>query len=1059
MTPHPPQSRSPRIPALLALFLAFFLPLLAQDKKTFNLPAGPASDSLKAFATQSGLDVVFVSSATEGITTPEVRGELTPQEAIDRLLSGTPLVATTNGRSGGIKVRRETEAERKNVSRAIAEASDRPNLRTEVNESGEKVVQMDTFEVFAGRTLNMDIRRTRDDVQPYVVFEGVDISNTGALDLQEFFYTRLPMNAQKMNSQFTLNGGGATSGNQFDTINLRGLGSAQTLVLVDGRRTAGISRNSQTISQPLIKGIPLSMIDRVEVLPSTASGIYGGGATGGVINIVLKRNYAGFDLEALYGNTFESDVGRMSVNLGGGFTLETGRTRVMLSASLTRQSELLNADRPFAQDAADHLLRNNPATASLNSFYGSTANVRSSTGADLVLKPEFGGAGLGSRFTFVPLGYGGPQSDNAAALRANAGRINANGRSERLTSAPTSQAASLSVRREFSKYVDAYIDASRDRVDQTELSSIFTSVGVLATSPANPFQQNITVNLPFPSVRLESSDRIQNTRVIAGVVIKLPRDWMASFENSWSRSENIFKSLTVGSVRTTAAAFLEAHALSDLSGVHTMEGQNYFSFVDRTNADGSRNTLQNLSLRSGGPVFQLPAGPATLSVLAEEQRNRLDGSISVQSTDAGPASYTWAPPSAQDIRSYYAEAHIPIWSDKRPLRFVKEFEVIGSVRRDEYESRYAAGTFPIPSLTGPFPAVTYGEGASTATSRTIGAALRPIDSFKVRISAGTGFLPPNLNQITTRITPTFQSTSFPPPVVDPRRGGLPIRSDGVPRTVALLGTGSPNLRPELSDSLSFGAIYSPKAVDGLRIAIDVTKIKKRDEITVPDMQYIIDNETLYPDRVVRGPNVPSDLPGWAGPIVQLDTTPINVLRTSLYAIDVSLEYSRKLSHGKIRGYAIATHVDHYMNQALPTTPLVDSAGYNGGFGVNGSPLRNRGNVGIDWQWGDWAAGWNAQYYDDYYVYGATTSAGQRAGILLDQGSDTVPRQIYHDFYVRYRMANGANRFQKVIAGTEITIGIQNAFDRHPPVVTSGVSPYGDPRLRRYTLSVRKHLGR
>jgi len=63
------------------------------------------------------------------------------------------------------------------------------------------------------------------------------------------------------------------------TINLRGLGSNETLILIDGRRTAGVSFAGNSV-QPDINGIPLSAIERIEVLPSSASAIYGGAAVG-----------------------------------------------------------------------------------------------------------------------------------------------------------------------------------------------------------------------------------------------------------------------------------------------------------------------------------------------------------------------------------------------------------------------------------------------------------------------------------------------------------------------------------------------------------------------------------------------------------------------------------------------------------------------------------------------------------------------------------------------------------------------------------------------------------
>jgi iron complex outermembrane receptor protein len=58
-----------------------------------------------------------------------------------------------------------------------------------------------------------------------------------------------------------------------------------------------------------LSGIPISSIERIEVLTDGASAIYGADALAGVINIILKRNYRGSQLTATYGNTFVSDTG------------------------------------------------------------------------------------------------------------------------------------------------------------------------------------------------------------------------------------------------------------------------------------------------------------------------------------------------------------------------------------------------------------------------------------------------------------------------------------------------------------------------------------------------------------------------------------------------------------------------------------------------------------------------------------------------------------------------------------------------------------------------------
>src|SRR5262249_7321019 len=152
-------------------------------------------------------------------------------------------------------------------------------------------------------------------------------------NIEDFLRTRLPMNttagslAQIPGSPLTLS-----------NINLRGLGPNQTLVLVDGRRMPGIA-SAGTPSQPDINGIPLAAIERIEVLPATAGGIYGGSATGGVINIILRRHPRGLDVKATYGDTFVAKASNYRLDVNGGFNLGDN-TQVMVAATYSDSQAL-----------------------------------------------------------------------------------------------------------------------------------------------------------------------------------------------------------------------------------------------------------------------------------------------------------------------------------------------------------------------------------------------------------------------------------------------------------------------------------------------------------------------------------------------------------------------------------------------------------------------------------------------------------------------------------------------------------------------------------------------
>jgi len=81
------------------------------------------------------------------------------------------------------------------------------------------------------------------------------------------------------------------------TVNLRGLGSVRTLVLVDGRR---LMPGDPTTPVPDLNTIPSGLVDRIDVLTGGASAVYGSDAIAGVVNFIMKKDFEGFEIDAQY---------------------------------------------------------------------------------------------------------------------------------------------------------------------------------------------------------------------------------------------------------------------------------------------------------------------------------------------------------------------------------------------------------------------------------------------------------------------------------------------------------------------------------------------------------------------------------------------------------------------------------------------------------------------------------------------------------------------------------------------------------------------------------------
>jgi len=167
-----------------------------------------------------------------------------------------------------------------------------------------------------------------------------------------------------------------TSNNPGDgtsSIDLRGLGSNRTLVLVDGKRT--VPTGSGGVVD--INSIPTALIKNVEVLTGGASAVYGSDAVAGVVNFVLKNDFEGVQISSGYKESFEGDAGLFNVDFTLGGNFDDGKGNVVFNLVYTDRDDLFQGARDFSQVA----LRDNPDRDGLIAFgsggtpQGSISNV------------------------------------------------------------------------------------------------------------------------------------------------------------------------------------------------------------------------------------------------------------------------------------------------------------------------------------------------------------------------------------------------------------------------------------------------------------------------------------------------------------------------------------------------------------------------------------------------------------------------------------------------------------------------------------------------------------
>jgi iron complex outermembrane receptor protein len=271
----------------VVLILAWPVESQAGASIALNMPAQSLSLTLKRLARAGSMELAFDRALTDRLSAPRLTGRFTVDQALAAALADSGLGAQRT--SDGAYVIKPMTAPPPAV-RAGARADTGDGAVSEIL-------------VLGRRNLNTGIRRTRNDIQPYDVALDETIRIAGDTDIEGFMRRAMPADAQAASlSQAPV----ANSASARSRIDLLGLGAAQTLVLVDGRRLPSVPDTVGTgvgFAQADVNGVPLAAIERIEVLTAAAGALYGPGATGGVVNIILKRDYQGAEISAAQGAT------------------------------------------------------------------------------------------------------------------------------------------------------------------------------------------------------------------------------------------------------------------------------------------------------------------------------------------------------------------------------------------------------------------------------------------------------------------------------------------------------------------------------------------------------------------------------------------------------------------------------------------------------------------------------------------------------------------------------------------------------------------------------------
>jgi iron complex outermembrane receptor protein len=751
---------------------------------------------------------------------------------------------------------------------------------------------------------------------PVTVFDAARIQEMGASTIADVL-KYLPQQPFSRGEEYRF--GGA----QF--AELRGVGADTTLVLINGRRASVTAANAASNAFDL-NTIPVSAIERVEVLSDAASAVYGADAVGGVVNIILKREIAGVDASVRYGAA-QGGAEERRASLASGFASD--RVRASVVVDWFERESLLGAQRERWRDQ-DY---SRYGSTDQRAAQASPGNVSSLSGENL--------PGLSDPIAAVPQGASGIGMTPADFV-STAGEMNLESLTRYQSIVPESQrkGAIGSLEFDVSPRVSAFIEAMY--VDRTQ-RSLYTppSVSGIATreNPFNPFGEDVWVDVLLNTLptQLDVVDS-QSARGVAGVRGTLERwSWEASFVKARDRASSWSEhALDYDAVAAALASDDPAKALNPFRDGAAGSDALLSSLAAPRDESRYTSDAQQWSAFVRGPIASLPAGPFEIVLGGEGRREGIlfDSFFRVEHE--------------RDVMAGFVEARVPLVDPSMNVGGVSVLELALAAREDHY-SDFGNTTNPQVTLS-----------------------WLPVSAVAVRATYGTSFRPPSLFEL---YSPRTELSGEP--VSDPRR-------DGETSIATVVIGGNPELEPITADSWSIGVRWTPAAMAGAEVSAMYWAISMEDRVNNFTRELVLANEALFPERVVRSAATPADVAaGRPGQILSVDTSRINFGTLETSGIDVSSRWPIESRWGTWVPEVAATYVDRYVAGSAPGTPTVDRMDV---ANVDGSITAWRGQVGLRWLRNVWGASLFGRYIPSYQDADYTgTPVGRRidAQWLLD----------------------------------------------------------------------------
>ncbi|WP_313929329.1 TonB-dependent receptor [Pseudoxanthomonas sp.] len=899
-------------------------------------------------------------------------------------------------------------------------------------ESNEGAKTLDAIQVTGSRVARVET----ETASPVVVLDRAAIEQTGKLTLGDLIQEMPSMSGAPTNPQVNNGGGDGAS-----TIDLRGLGSARTLLLVNGRRVVNSDVNS----------IPAAAVERIEILTSGASAVYGSDAVAGVVNFILRRDFDGMTASVDFGITPSHQDGQRS---GGSLTFgQVGdKGNIIAGLSYNKFDGISSADRDFSKDAT--YLYSGYVT-----ILGSSRNPngRIYFPAGSALATQYGCSSV----TLTPGASGAATGDYRCY---NGARDSYNYQATNLIMTPQERTnafflANYQITDNLNAFAEVYHNKTSSNFAIAALPFDANNDGVVISADNfyNPFDQNFgpaadgSVNqflTRWTSLGQRRSYYDTTTsQVVAGLEGFVGESWKwdAAFNYGHYFSENTsygyvdYASLTDAlgpSFRDTDGVVKCGAPGAVIAGCTPLNIFNIFdpqsvATMQAAEARPVYSTMyqtRSFEANASGELFSLPAGAVQLAFggawREEYQRSEVDYIAIADETGRCMISQEAcsSPVGGKyDVTEVYGELYVPILAD---LPFAHLLSVTLGSRYSDYS--------------------TFGD----TTNSKLQVEWRPIENLLFRGTVAEVFRAPTIGNL-------YDGPQGDAPQLNDKCEGY--GAAGTPRNhenACGAGAGATNipatgigpaptsqsngvwsgavaagfdLKPESGKSFSWGVVYDPQFAPGLSVSLDYWRLYLNDTITRADAQTVVDtcyNDDNHPfcDFINRR----SD-----GQVDFIREPIVNLGRLDTQGYDLAIRYRLPDTAWGSWGFGLdATYIDRYDNDVNPLSeedPIRNVAGtYNSSYGMY---ARTRARVFANWSKGDLALSWRARYVSGFDI----GSNDLRQGISPDGGCNptNAPEFCYSRRFDDYLIHSFSAAYSLPWFNSKVEVGLDNAFDKQP----------------------------